>query len=193
MSLTNGNALANSSDSSSGNAPRATRQNASGLAILTAAPIEIVIGRESLRATPLTLADYGELDEALLAARPDPMERALMLCESLQRALLSTAFDELCHGWPVTAHEMSLWMSSRAGLAHVLWLAVRTHQPHLTLQDCRELLLGEPQWRQALRALDKINGLPQDKPLGKPSGRARRPKTAAATRAASRGAKCFAG
>jgi hypothetical protein len=139
------------------------------------------------------LADYGEIDQAILAGRPNPVERAIALCEGLseplQRALLATAFDELVHGWPVTAHEVALWMSSREGMAHTLWLAVRANQPSLSLADCRQLLLAEPQWRQALRALDKINGLP----LGKHSGRARRPKRAADQRAASRGAKCFAG
>lgn len=164
---------------------------------MTAAPVEVVIAGERLRATPLTLADYGEIDEAILAARPDPMQRALALCaglsEPLQRAILSTAFDELVHGWPITAHEVALWMSSREGMAHTLWLAIRTHQPERTLANCRELLLAEPQWRQALRVLDKINGLPLGDPVGKSSGRARRPKGQKVQRAASIGAKCFAG
>jgi hypothetical protein len=172
-------------------------KRSSSLAIMTAASVEIVIGRERLLATPLTLADYGEIDQAVLAGRPDPMQRALALCaglsESLQRALLATAFDELIHGWPVTAHEVALWMSSREGIAHTLWLAIRSHQPQLTLADCRELLLGEAQWRQAIRALDKIHGLPLGKSQGKLLRRARRPKPTTSKRAASPGAKCFAG
>lgn len=164
---------------------------------MTAATVEIEIGGTRLRATPLTLADYGEIDQAVLAGRPDPMQRALALCagldESLQRAILATAFDELVHGWPVTAHEVALWMSSREGIAHTLWLAIRKYQPQFTLTDCRELLLTEPHWRQALLALDKLHGLPLGNSLGKSSGRTRRPKSSPAKRAASRGENCFAG
>ena len=162
------------------------------MARLTAAPIEIVFDGRSYRATPLTLADYGEIDQAVLGARPDPLARAAAACqgqsEALQQALLSRTFDELLHGWPVTSHEVSLWMSSREGMAHILWLAVRAHQPEMSLANCRELLAANSTWLQAERALDRLNGLPP----GKLPGRARRPKSFPAERAESPGEPCFA-
>ncbi len=45
-----------------------------GLCQLTASAHTIAIGGRTFRLTPLTLADYGEIENRILAGRPDPLE-----------------------------------------------------------------------------------------------------------------------
>ncbi len=153
------------------------------LASLTAAPTLISVGDRELLITPLTVRDHGEIETIILAARPDPIPsviaRLANLEQSVQRYLLGMVFDEMVRGWPVTAHEVALWMSTREGTACVLWLSARKHQPQLALETCRELLLSE-NLERVQRRLDELNGLV----LGNDLGRNSRPKRKPATRAA---------
>ncbi|MBI2826705.1 MAG: hypothetical protein HYX69_18695 [Planctomycetia bacterium] len=124
------------------------------LPTLAASPISIVLSGRSYLMTPLSLRDYGEIELAILdRAKPDHR---------------------------VSPEEMANWMSSSVGLAYVLWLVLRTHQPEMTLSGCRALLASETDWGRIERELDRASGLP----VGNCRGQTRRNPRTLVSRAA---------
>lgn len=116
---------------------------------MTAASLTIEIAGETFRLTPLSLADYGEI--ALTLHNP---------CSVVNRELAAaeTSVDAL-----------ATWMSTPAGMSHVLWLVARRGQPGLTLHRCREIVAAMQDLEELGRQLDLVNGLP----VGNCQGQAR--------------------
>ena len=132
------------------------------LSALSAAPLAVDFGGRTYRLSPLTVRDYGEIERAIRAARPDPcatlQARLADLDETQQRKLLARAYDDSIHDRPVSPDEMAQWMSDTDGIAYVLWLALRREQRDVTLADCRAFVDAEPD--RVARALDSASGLP---------------------------------
>jgi len=150
-----------------------------GLNQLTAADHTVTIAGRTYRLSPLTLADYGEIENRILAKRPDPLavvrEKFDGLTESQQQFLLGRAYDRAAAAQLVTAEELRQWRDTPEGICYRFWLMVRKSKPEITLEEASELL------RQAIdqhgpeirRRMDEVNALP----VGNSSGRTRQPAT----------------
>jgi hypothetical protein len=115
-----------------------------GLNRLTAAAQTFSIGAQTYRLTPLVLADYGEIENRILAQRPDPLAairgRRAGLPEARRRQELDEALDRLCSLRRVTLGELDRWWHTPDGLCYRLWLMLRREQSGITLEAAAGLL-----------------------------------------------------
>jgi len=150
-----------------------------GLNQLTAADHTVAIAGRTLRLSPLTLADYGEIENRILARRPDPLalvrEKFDGLSEEQQRFLLGRAYDRAAAAQLVTAEELRRWRDTPEGICYRFWLMVRKHQPEITLEEASELFRRaiDRHGAEIRRRMDQLNALPE----GNCCGRTRQPAT----------------
>ena len=150
-----------------------------GLSQLTAAEHSVTVAGRTYRLAPLTLADYGEIENRLLARRPDPLAVAVEkldgLDEKQQEFLLGRAYDRAVSTRLMTAGELEQWRKTPEGLCYRFWLMARKAQPQLTLEEAAEVvgqLLDEDE-ATFRRRMDDCGAAP----VGNCSGRARQPAT----------------
>ena len=119
-----------------------------GLNQLTASAQTIMAGGQTYRLAPLTLADYGEIENRILAARGDPLaelppklaERA----EEEQRGELGRVFDAVCSARRVTLGDLDRWWQTPEGFCYRFWLMIRKDQPRMTLEASTALIRQIP-------------------------------------------------
>jgi hypothetical protein len=136
-----------------------------GLHEMTAAESVWNIGGKEYRLAPLRLRDYGEMEQRILAGRPDPLAvvrpRLEGLPEPLQRHLLSAAYDDARRGGRVTVGELDEWMDTVEGRVYQFWLAIRRNHPEVTLEEADALLCQAGAEHEGIqRQLQESRGLP---------------------------------
>ncbi len=150
-----------------------------GLSQLTAAEQTVTAAGRTYRLAPLTLSDYGEIENRILARRPDPLAVALQALDGLdekqQESLLGRAYDRAVSARLMTAAEFQKWRETPDGLCYRFWLMARKAQPGLTLEEAAEAvgqLLDEDE-TLLRRRIDDCSG----PPVGNSPGRAQPPAT----------------
>ncbi|HVU87351.1 MAG TPA: hypothetical protein VHD36_08515 [Pirellulales bacterium] len=125
------------------------------LALLTAAPVPLRLAAGTFLMTPLTLRDYGEIEQVMRA------ERAVQPTSAGEgdTATATADGDALVAPPVISAAEMAAWMCG-AGLAYVLWQVLRKRHKELTLDDCRKFVAEEPDVAALAWQLDLASGLP---------------------------------
>jgi hypothetical protein len=137
---------------------------------LTAAAQTFSVGAGTYRLTPLVLADYGEIENRILAERPDPLAgihtRLAGLPEAQRRAELGRALDQLSAMRRVTLGELDRWWQTPDGLGYRLWLMLRREQPGISLQAAEDLLREADAARRAqiVRRMADSHGWPDPWP-----------------------------
>jgi len=118
-----------------------------GIDTLTAAPMTIDIGGRPLRIAPLTLADLGMLQAWVNAQLPDPVAIARRLAEGfppeVQSEVLREAYRDARESKRSAALgtlEADAILGTTDGLAEVLALGLRKHQPEMARGDVAKLL-----------------------------------------------------
>ena len=156
-----------------------------GLNQLTAADHTVEIGGRTYRLGPLTLRDYGEIENRVVSQRPDPVAVALRSLEGLsprqQEFLLGRAYDRAVSTRRATAAEVDQWKRTPEGFCYLFWLMVRKGHPKITLKRAAELveqLAGEVRQQLGRRMEGGRIGNPSHKldcdglPVGNPSSQA---------------------
>lgn len=145
-----------------------------GLNQLTAADHTVDVGGRTYRLGPLTLRDYGEIENRVVSQRPDPVAVALRSLEGLsprqQEFLLGRAYDRAISTRRATAAEVDQWKQTPGGFCYLFWMMVRKHHKEITLARAAELveqLAGEVR-QQLGRRMEDCDGLP----VGNPSSQA---------------------
>jgi hypothetical protein len=114
-----------------------------GLAELTAAAHAVAIRGRTYRLSPLTLADYGEIENQIRAARPDPLaaiaEKLAGIDQRRQQEVLGQAFDQAAAS-AVTLADLDRWWQTPRAYGYRFWLMLRRDQPEMVLSDATELL-----------------------------------------------------
>ncbi len=115
-----------------------------GLNRLTAAGHVFRFGGRTWRLAPLVLADYGEIENLILAGRQDPLaeigRRLASRPEAERREELRRVLDQLGGFGRVTLAELDRWWQTREALDYRLWLMLRSGQPGTTLEEAAELI-----------------------------------------------------
>ena len=115
-----------------------------GLSLLTAAPCAIAAGGRTFLLAPLTLTDYGEIENRILAGRADPLAgiraRLAQLDAARRREELGRVFDEVGSARRVTLGDLDRWWQTTDGFRYRFWLMLRKHQPTATRETAAELL-----------------------------------------------------
>jgi len=138
-----------------------------GLNRLTGADQTIAVGDCTYRLGPLTLKDYGEIENRILARRPDPIAVAVGhlegLSEEQQEYLLGRAFDRAVSGRWVRSSEIDEWKQTHEGFCYLFWLMVRKSHPEVTLERAAELIqqLADESQEDLHRRMAEAAGLPE--------------------------------
>jgi len=141
-----------------------------GLNQLTAAHHAVEIGGRTYRLAPLTLRDYGEIENRVASRRPDPVavvRRSLDgLSPAQQEFLLGRAYDKAVAARRATADEIDQWKRTPDGFCYLFWLMVRQEHPAMTLEQAAELveqLAGEVR-EEVARCMQQCDQMPVGNP-----------------------------
>ena len=153
-----------------------------GLNELTGAALAWTAQGHTYRLNVLTLADYGEIENRILAARPDPLagvgKRLAALAPRERKAELESIFDRVGQSRHVTLRDLDAWWPTHDGYAYRFWLMTRGGDDRLTFETAADVLGRlDPGERASLdRAMDRCHGWPSpwpppERPRGKPDPR----------------------
>ena len=129
--------------------------------VATAAPIDIQLGGETFRMSPLTDADLGELDNyvrsrVIRAARESLGDG---VSEADRQAVLRAAVAESMNVSFATHWRREL--NTLDGMARLFWQTLRRCHPGLTVERVRKLLHENPRDVEAMAAqLEALNANP---------------------------------
>ena len=118
---------------------------AEGLARVTSAGVPIEFDGETVLLPPLSLQDYGVIEQHILSKRPNPLKAVKEVLEGLdvevQKHLLELAYQDMKSGSTATAAELVRFTNSTDGISMVLWLGFRKTQPgRWTLDQIQEII-----------------------------------------------------
>jgi len=115
-----------------------------GLNALTAAPWRETIDGVDYWMEPLTLGDWGIIEEHLARQRRNPLEVAKEnlagLAADEKRALLASALEQASGAGRVTADELMDYTATPEGLGLMFWLSIRKQNPQISEGWAAELL-----------------------------------------------------
>ena len=142
-----------------------------GLNQLTAAGHLVTLAGRAYHLSPLTLSDYGQIENQILAARPDPRDgirRLAGLDPEEQRRELGQIYDAAAAASRVTLGDLDRWWQTPAGVHYRLWLMLRKHQPAIALQEAAALAerLSDEECAELVRRMEDCRGLPSANELG---------------------------
>jgi hypothetical protein len=140
-----------------------------GLSQLTAADHSMVIDGRAYCLSPLTLADYGRIENQILASRPDPCDAVYQRLAGLgreeQEQELSRAYDLAAAARHVTLDDLDQWWRTPTGFCRRFWLMIRKRQPHVALEEVAAMLQRLPVERrpELVRCMEACHGLPDER------------------------------
>lgn len=138
-----------------------------GLNLLTAASHVVRLAGQTCRLGVLTLADYGEIENRIADARPDPMAdaagRLAGLSPDERRAELGRLYDRAAARRRVTLADLDRWWPTPEAVVYRLWLMLRKDQPRLTLEAAEELFCqaGVEQRAAVVARMAECQGWPE--------------------------------
>lgn len=97
---------------------------------------------------PLRLQEHAEIDAAILAERPQPIDVAALAIAklsdpALQKRARELAFAEMVRGPIVTNEERQTWSVSYKGRVMRNWFRLRQSYPHLSMDDVDQLFIRD--------------------------------------------------
>ncbi|HEY4309848.1 MAG TPA: hypothetical protein VGN12_10390 [Pirellulales bacterium] len=117
------------------------------LSTMTAPLVPLAIAGRVLLGSPLTLRDYGEIEQAMLADRAADRERSdIQAADEAEKTITPLALAE--------------WMCG-PGLGYVLWAVIRKQHEAMTLDECRALVEADGSVVRVAQELDRASGLPR--------------------------------
>lgn len=139
----------------------------------TAAPSPTMIAGRTYLAGELTPRGFGDLQMFLKTMSPDPRKQAIewikevaalkeIATDALQLEIWRTACED-AKSWPpsLLGEGAFLILNTTEGQAHVVWVALRDHNPGFTLDNARSIIeLNQLRWEQFMGL---FNGLFPDR------------------------------
>jgi hypothetical protein len=152
-----------------------------GLYEILPGTVPVAAAGKSWQISPLDLADYAEMERALIRRWRLSLDVASQINigddEQRKREIAAAAFEEECRGARATALELTVWLQTRAGKAFEFWLRLRKKHPDMTLRRADKLLTAGPAGFRKFAAATLLTG---ENPLGNAPGRAAEAKVPSA-------------
>ena len=139
-----------------------------GLNVLTAAPWRQTIDGVDYWMEPLTLGDWGIIEQRLLKGRRNPLEVAKENLAGLKpdekRALLESALKQASSAQKATADELMDYTATPPGMGLKFWLSIRKQNPQITEARAAELLniLDEESFAKLRAEIEGASGTAED-------------------------------
>lgn len=137
-----------------------------GLSRAVGSGLPWTVGDVTYMLRPITLDDYGTIENILLEARKSPIQLAKEslsgLSADLQKALLADALKmEVTRKNYVSSTEIAEFIDSKPGVIYIIWLMLRREQPGMTRERVAELInkLNEDKMQKLIELRDQVSGL----------------------------------
>jgi len=136
-----------------------------GLNRATAAPQLMELGGETYEIHPLTMQDFGMLENAYLERKPNPLKAVVELKGQLPdddyKELLERAYKDATKANKATPDEIQEWLETREGITMSMWLSIRKGRKDFTMDDCELLIteIGEKQLADLQETQAAVSGI----------------------------------
>ena len=137
-----------------------------GLNAITAAAWCQAIDGKQYWFEPLTLRDWGLIEQRITQRRPHPLEEAKTqldgMAEADKRTLLEEALRRATAVSRASSDEVTQYLSTCEGAAFMFWLSIRKRHPEITEERATELLnrFGAENLRGLQSRIDGCAGIP---------------------------------
>lgn len=127
----------------------------------------VKIGENTYMLSPLTLEDFGLIENEMLAKRPNPMQRVMEVYEKLPEALrdkfLERAYQDAKRTNKIPAAEVAAYVDSIEGMMLSMWLSIKKCHPEITREKMNEIMRSlSPKDVEAMReSRDIASGIDQ--------------------------------
>jgi hypothetical protein len=136
------------------------------LGSLAGSAVSITLRNVTYVLSKLNAKHHGEIEQHIASMRVDPLDLAIRKIQAHDlkgeqaEFLLGKAWDEAARVSKVTPREISEFLGGLPGVSYVFWMAVREHQPSLTLEHITDLVmsLSEEEIQTAQLKLDQASG-----------------------------------
>lgn len=138
-----------------------------GLSRAIGAGMPVKIGENTYMLSPLTLEDFGLIENEMLAKRPNPMQRVMEVYEKLPEALrdkfLERAYQDAKRTNKIPAAEVAAYVDSIEGMMLSMWLSIKKCHPEITREKMNEIMRSlSPKDVEAMReSRDIASGIDQ--------------------------------
>lgn len=133
----------------------------------------IELGGKTLILEPLTLKDYGLVENEYLKRKPNPIEVVAKAAEHLSQEmydrLLDRAYKDATKVNKATPEEVADWIDSREGIIFTVWIMLRKSYPEMSMEDVEATVgsMAEDELRKLSEARDVSAGIDE---LGNSTG-----------------------
>jgi hypothetical protein len=141
---------------------------------------------------PLTLRDFGIIENEYLKRRPNPLKAVAevkdILAEEDYEKLLTQAYRDATNVSKASPQEISEWLDTRDGVVFSIWLSLRKNHPELTKEMAEAAIqqMGEEQLKNIAESRDVASGVDE---LGNSTGLSTGQEKVKTTRTSSRGGR----
>lgn len=126
---------------------------------MTASPVELKLGGDTYKLSPLTHSDLGEFERWCQDRLIEVAKRAGEgMAAADRQALLADAVSR-ASAISLTSPEASRLMSSMDGIVRLMHLSLRHHHPDIELEQVHEMLSDPRALDEAMASFDAINDL----------------------------------
>ena len=147
-----------------------------GLNQLAASDHVVAIAGRSYRLSLLSLSDYGEIENRILAARPDARtavrQRLAERTDDQRREELGRLFEQVASARHVSLGDLDRWWQTPDAFVYRFWMMVRKDRAAITLEEAEELLrgIGDEDRAALARRMEDCHGWPSTAPALAASG-----------------------
>lgn len=148
-----------------------------GLGKAVGSGVPIVFNGEHLILEPMTLRDYGLIEQHIIQKRVNPVEKVRPMLDGLsdeaQKHLLSLAYADLKGSTTATLEESTAFIDSIEGVAFTLWILLNKSMPgKYTLPAVQEIVnaMTPEELSKVMNARDQAAGTDE---LGNSTGQRR--------------------
>ena len=136
-----------------------------GLGRAGASPVVIRLGGKDYLMHPLTLRDFGTVEQHLLSQRPNILKEVAEASAGLPpeqaKMLLDRAYEDMKKGNTIPATEVAECVDTFEGMVFTVWLSLQKEQKDITLDEVMELLssMSEEEMENLKNQRDVASGL----------------------------------
>lgn len=145
-----------------------------GLNRAAAAPTSVELNGKTYLMEPLTLRDFGTIENEYLKGKPNPLQMVAeakgILPEEDYEKLLTQAYKDATAVNKAHPQEIAEWLDTREGVIFSCWLSLKKGYPELTKEDAENAInqLGEKEMERLANDRDIASGVDE---LGNSTGR----------------------